>query len=245
MIDLHCHILPGIDDGAPDMAASIALINAAIDDGITHIVCTPHIQLGRFDNNIHSIEQVFNRVVEEVKTRGLVINLAYAAEVRICPEIMFFKQQNTLPYIGQWQDYNVVLLELPHSHVPAGTDQLITWLFKNQVIPMIAHPERNRDILAQYSKFAQLQKLGCLFQLTASSLIGDFGEGAKNLAEKMLIENTITVIATDSHNMKRRPPNLSKGYEAAAKLIGEESAYSLVYDNPKIITACKFEAQSA
>jgi protein-tyrosine phosphatase len=245
MIDLHCHILPGIDDGAKDINDSLALVRAAISDGITHIVCTPHIQLGRFDNNINTISEAFNELELAVKQHELSVDLAFAAEVRICPEIMLLAKQNKLPFIGQWQENSgqvkdVLLLELPHSHIPPGTEQLIAWLHKNNIIPMIAHPERNRDIIADVTKFNRLSKLNCLFQITAASLCGGFGEISQKISEQLLLEDHVTIIASDAHSIKRRPPMLTQAKLAAAKIIGEEKAQKLVFDTPKAISKIKF-----
>ncbi|WP_286263348.1 tyrosine-protein phosphatase [Thalassotalea atypica] len=240
MIDLHCHILPNIDDGAVDLTESIALIDAAIANGITHMVCTPHIQLGRFDNTMRQISASFDDLQSVVNERGMAIQLAFAAEVRICPEIMLLAKQNTLPFIGHWNEYQVLLLELPHSHIPAGTEQLIKWLKNENILPMIAHPERNRDILADYTKFNQLERAGCLFQITASSLCGDFGAEPQKLAEYLLKKNFVDIIATDTHNIKRRPPKLREGKTLAAKIVGEARAQELVYKTPLKISANKF-----
>ncbi len=240
MIDLHCHILPGIDDGAKTLDDSIALLRYAIDDGITHVVCTPHIQFGRFNNNIKTISTAFYALKEQVNLNNLAIELAFAAEVRICPEIMPLAKQNKLPFIGRWQENDVLLLELPHNHIPAGTDQLIKWLHNNNILPMIAHPERNQDIHTDYTKFKQLTKLNCLFQLTAGSICGDFGEKAQQIAKKILKDGYATIIATDAHNLKRRPPKLAAAKKIAAQLIGEQQAHQLVYTTPKLISECKF-----
>ncbi len=239
MIDLHCHILPGIDDGAPDINETMALIHAAISNGITHMVCTPHIQLGRFDNTLESIANTFHKVLCEVEKNSLPISLSYGAEVRICPEILIMHEQQKLPFIGQWQGYNVLLLELPHSHVPPGTEQLLTWLTNHNVIPMIAHPERNRGILANYKNIQPLLRQHCLFQITAASICGNFGANIQLLAKKLLKEELITVIATDAHSMESRPPILAEGLHAAIAVIGEEKANHLVNTNPRQIITPK------
>ena len=240
MIDLHCHILPGIDDGAQTIDDSLALLRAAIDDGISHVVCTPHIQLGRFDNTIDIIQTTFDELQTQVIKESLAIKLAYAAEVRICPEIMLLAKQKKLPFIGTWQGKNVLLLELPHSHIPPGTEQLLTWLNKNNIIPMIAHPERNRDIIADVNKFNRLTKADCLYQITASSLCGDFGEVPQKISEMLLREDKVTIIATDAHSVKRRPPKLAQAAKLAESIVGADKAKQLVYDTPKLISANKF-----
>jgi protein-tyrosine phosphatase len=242
MIDLHCHVLPGIDDGAKDINESLSLIRAAIDDGISHMMCTPHIQAGYYDNTLESIAQVFEQLLRQVTLQSLNIQLAFAAEVRICPEIMILAKQEKLPFIGLWQEKQVLLLELPHSHVPAGTEQLIKWLHKNGIIAMIAHPERNRDILADFGKFKQLSRTGCLFQITAGSVCGDFGESVQQLSHKLLLDDLVTIMATDAHSVKRRPPKLADGKAAVAELVGQEKAHQLVYEIPKQISESKFIA---
>ena len=113
-------------------------------------------------------------------------------------------------------------------------------LEKNDIIPMIAHPERNRDILADYNKIKPLIRLNCLFQVTAASVCGDFGEGCLVIANKLLEQNLVTILATDAHSVKRRPPKLRQGREAAAKIVGEEVANRLVLGNPLVIAQSKF-----
>jgi protein-tyrosine phosphatase len=240
MIDLHCHILPGIDDGAQNIEESIELIHAALADGITRIICTPHIQLGRFDNTIETISTVFNQLKEQTIKAGIDIELSFAAEVRICPEIMLFVKQKRLPFLGQWQQKDVLLLELPHSHIPAGTEQLIHWLNKNNIVPMIAHPERNRDIIADISRLSRIPRSSCLYQITASSLCGDFGDIPRKISEQLLLEDKVTIIASDAHSMKRRPPKLSEAKKIVEGLVGAQKASMLFYHNPKLISDSKF-----
>ncbi|MCH2055471.1 MAG: hypothetical protein MK214_02435 [Thalassotalea sp.] len=244
MIDLHSHILPGLDDGALDMAETLTLLRIASESGITHMMCTPHIQLGRFDNNLANISNAFEQVTENLESSGIGIKLAFAAEVRICPEIMLLAKQSTLPFIGTWQGKDVLLLELPHSHIPAGTEQLIKWLKNNDIMPMIAHPERNRDILADRKKLQQLTKLDCLFQLTASSICGDFGEDARAIALEMIANEQATIIATDTHNVKRRPPKLKDAKDIVTEQFSEQLAQQLVHDMPWRISADKFSVVS-
>lgn len=242
MIDLHCHVLPGLDDGAKNIDESLSLIRAAIDNGISHMICTPHIQTGIYDNTIENIAQAFEQLAQQVTLKSLNIQLAFAAEVRICPEIMLLAKQNKLPFIGLWQEKQVLLLELPHSHVPAGTEQLIKWLHKNDIIAMIAHPERNRDILADFSKFKQLARTGCLFQITAGSVCGDFGESVQQLSYKLLLDDLVTIMATDAHSVKRRPPKLAEAKAVVVELVGQEKAEQLVYEIPKLISESKFSS---
>ncbi|REL36550.1 tyrosine-protein phosphatase [Thalassotalea euphylliae] len=240
MYDLHSHVLPGIDDGAQSIDDTVALLKAAVDDGISHLIATPHIQLGRFDNTLSNIAAIHQQVIDHEQVVSLPIKLAFAAEIRICPEIMLLAKQQALPLLGQWHGHSVMLLELPHSHIPAGTEQLIKWLINQSIIPLIAHPERNRDIQADYQKFKRLAKTGCLFQLTASSITGDFGEHAQSIAEQIIKDNKAAIVASDMHSMKRRPPKMSQAYQSVSSLFGEEVANLLFVTNPQLIAESMF-----
>lgn len=236
MIDIHNHILPGIDDGASDVEVSLQMAEQAWMCGVTHVVCTPHINQGYFDNTQQSIEQAAITFSEHLVAAGCQLKIAYAAELRICPEIMGWVNNGTLPFIGKWQNKNVMLLELPHSHIPAGTDSLIRWLLKNDVQPLIAHPERNRDILADYRKFEMLKRCGCLFQLTAGSVIGRFSEAIKYCAWKMLEQKSVNLIASDSHNLERRPNDMGRCRDMLSGHFENDYVTNLLENTPREIT---------
>ncbi|MCE2595109.1 hypothetical protein K6Y31_09790 [Motilimonas cestriensis] len=228
MIDLHCHILPGIDDGAANVATSLAMLAMAKQDGITHSVMTPHIEPGRFDNDIASIKAAADKLTQESNH----FSFSLAAEVRLDPQIMIWAKQGQLPFIGQYQGKSVLLLEFPHAHIPPGSDNLTAWLLSNNILPMIAHPERNRAIWDQPSKLQPFINQGCLMQITAGSLLGVFGERSLARAKALLLEGTASVIASDAHNLSNRPPVLSGAYQQAKAWLGEVAATKLVLDTP-------------
>ncbi|WP_282166139.1 tyrosine-protein phosphatase [Shewanella japonica] len=240
MIDLHCHILPGIDDGAKSIDESIALLQLAAEQGITHVVATPHIHLGIFDNTLASINAAYKLLVNDTRFSQLNLALNTAAEVRICPEIIPFIENSQIPFLGKYQDKDVLLLELPSSHIPPGADKLVRWLVARNIIPMIAHPERNRELQTHPERIQMFQRLGCLFQLTASSLLGDMGEKPLQLSQLFLEQNLYTIIASDSHSINRRPPKLKQAYQVAEKLVGQHRADALVLDNPRAISESLF-----
>jgi len=240
MIDLHCHLLPGIDDGPKDMDAALLLARQAVDDGITHAIVTPHIHHGRWENSIAGIAQAVAEFRLALKAADIPLTLGAAGEVRIGPEILSMLPANELPFLGSYEGKKVMLLELPHSHIPPGTDKIIAWLLKHNVLPMIAHPERNKDILRKFEKVEPLIELGCLFQLTAGSVCGQFGEGAQHRSEQLLERAVVTVLATDAHHVERRPANLRAGRDAAALIVGQEAAQALVYNTPLAIAAPHF-----
>ncbi|WP_066959573.1 tyrosine-protein phosphatase [Microbulbifer sp. Q7] len=233
MIDLHCHILPGVDDGPQTLEQSLALIRAAASNGITHMVATPHIHPGRYPNTASSIAQAFRGFLDSLPVReDLGVQFALAAEVRVSDELIYLASANKLPALGYWEGDLLVLLEMPHSHIPAGLTKLLDWLTRQNVRPLIAHPERNKDIIRDFDQIKPLVKAGCLFQVTAGALVGQFGEPARARAEQIVKRGLATVLATDTHHIQRRPPNLAEGRRAAETLIGETSAWALVKDNP-------------
>ncbi|WP_029408402.1 tyrosine-protein phosphatase [Thiomicrorhabdus sp. Milos-T2] len=240
MYDLHNHLLPGIDDGAPDLATSIELAKVAIEEGFTHMVCTPHIHPGRYDNTLDSIDNALKQFKAELQTQKLNLQVSAAAEVRIGPEILQAVKLNTLPFLGEWNNQNVLLLEFPNNMIPIGSDNLTKWLLSQNIVPIIAHPERNQAIIDNPNKLKPFLDQGCLTQLTASALTGNFGMQSKAFAEQLLLEDKITIMATDAHNKRYRRPVIQESLQIAIDLIGETKAKKLVLDNPIEITKNKF-----
>ena len=240
MIDIHSHILPGVDDGAKDLSESLALLNIAQNDGITHMVATPHIHIGRFNNSASQLYSELANLKAQALVNNIDIKLAVAAEVRLDVELMSLVLGNKLPFIGTLNSVNYLLLELPHSHVPQGYDKFINWLAKQNIKVIIPHPERNRDIQANPFYIERLKQLGCEFQLTASSIEGAWGETAKNISIDMLKKGLVTYVASDAHSVKRRPPILSKAKKIVSELIGQNDAHDLFFTNPKRLTESLF-----
>lgn len=240
MIDIHSHILPGIDDGAKDLNESLALLTIAQNDGITHMVATPHIHIGRFNNSVSQLYSELANLKAQALVNNIGIKLAVAAEVRLDVELMSLVLSNKLPFIGTLNSVNYLLLELPHSHVPQGYDKFINWLAKQNIKVIIPHPERNRDIQANPFYIERLKQLGCEFQLTASSIEGAWGETAKNISIDMLKKGLVTYVASDAHSIKRRPPILSKAKLIVSELIGQNDAHDLFFTNPKRLTESLF-----
>jgi len=207
----------------------------AAADGISHITLTPHIHAGRYENDISTITPAFSSFRKAVEAENIPLTLAIAGEVRISDELLMLVPQKKVPFLGEWQGKKVLLLELPHSHIPPGTEKLVKWLLAQNIMPMIAHPERNKDILRNLDLITPFVEMGCLFQVTAMSMSGDFGKESERRSIQLLEKGWITILATDAHNMKYRPPVLSKGYEAAKRIVGEATAKALVLDTPRLI----------
>jgi len=240
MIDLHNHLLPGIDDGAPDLDAALALARVAVQDGITHLVCTPHIHPGRYDNTPASIQAAQQLFVNALQQAGIALHVSSAAEVRFGMELMVAVGQGSIPFLGQWQGKQVLLLEFPHGEIPFGAERLTNWLLQRNIVPMIAHPERNKGIMRSPGKLKPFIEQGCLLQVTAGSVAGHFGPAAEEIAHDLLAEGLVTILASDAHNLQHRPPMLSEGLRHAARLIGDSNAEALVRQNPWTIAQGHF-----
>jgi protein-tyrosine phosphatase len=232
MIDLHCHLLPGIDDGAEDLEMALAMARMAVDDGITHAVLTPHLHEGRWDNRGAAVEACCSDFRSALAVEGIALKVGFAAEVRIGAEVLSWVASGEIPFLGEWEDEKVLLLEMPHGQIPPGAEKLTTWLRSNGIRPMIAHPERNKFVLRDLEAIRPFVDQGCLLQLTAGSVAGQFGEPARERSVEMLARGWVTVLATDAHSVEWRPPNLAAGQKAASVVVGEEESWQLVRGRP-------------
>lgn len=209
MLDLHVHVLPGIDDGPRTLEDALALAQALADDGIEHIVATPHIYPGVFDNSASRIGEVFDDFQSAVSDAGIALTMTWAAEVRICPEILDWIETRRLPMLnGSLVGPSTALIELPDGQIPVGTDKLMGMMLERGITPLMAHPERNKAVMEQPTRLEALRRLGCKFQVTAGSVLGDFGSRAQTTAQKLLEAGWVDVIATDAHNRSSRRPRM-------------------------------------
>ena len=210
MLDLHVHVLPGIDDGPRNLDDALKLARALVADGIEHVVATPHIYPGVFDNTPHRIAEAFERLQTAVTAEGLALTMTWAAEVRICPEIIDWLEHRRLPLLdGSLVGPSTALIELPDGQIPVGTDRLAGLMLERGITPLIAHPERNKAVMEQPSRLETLRRMGCRFQLTAGSVIGEFGSKAHATARHLLDAGWADVVASDAHNLSGRKPRMS------------------------------------
>lgn len=243
MIDLHCHLLPGIDDGPQSIEESLELAGLAVRNGITHAIATPHIHPGRWNNDRFEIMRQYNRFRLQLACAGIPLALGMAAEVRVDSQLIHWLEQDKIPFLGQFKGKRALLLELPHSHIPLGTENLITWLLQHNIQPLIAHPERNKDVIRRLDSILPLTRLGCLLQITAASITGHFGKPAQRRARQLLEMDAVFAIATDAHNCRHRPPSLAQGRDAAGEIVGQERAHQLVTTQPMQLVGGQFSPQ--
>ena len=236
MIDLHSHILPNIDDGARSMADTLALAQHSVDIGVTHMMCTPHWHLGRYDNHVNDVQSVFDETVRQLHANHIPLKLALGAEIRMCTEIVQWAQQASLPVIGQWQSKPAFLLEMSHSHIPAGIENLLMWLKQHRTQAIIVHPERNRDILKYPEKIKRLHDAGAIFQGTAGSFTDTFKSDVQKVTWQLLEEGYFAYVASDMHDLNRRYNQMAECRDLIAQHVGAEQAQALTLTVPQSIT---------
>jgi len=244
MIDIHSHILPGVDDGAPDLGVALSMLEASVLDGVKTQVLTPHMHPGRYDNQIGALQKNFEVFSAEVEQAGIGIELKLAAEIHIRPDIPLLAKSGKLLWLGSWDGAKVFLLEFPFNQIPHGSLNLIQWLVKHNIKPLLAHPERYQTFQSSPDKLSEYLAAGCLTQLTTSSLTGQFGKDSYLAAEYFLKNGMAHFIASDSHNLDRRAPGLSEAVKRAAEIIGEVQAKMLVEENPAKLLSTEGEPQA-
>lgn len=240
MIDLHCHYLPGIDDGPETLAQALDLARAAAADGITHAVLTSHVDPGRYPNQRRSLLAAIEQFAAEVAKAGIALQLHLGGEARLCPELVDMLAENQVPFLGEVDGYRILLLEFPHQMIPVGSLRFVQSLFRLKIRPLLAHPERNKAIMVSPEKINEFAEAGCWLQLTAGSLVGRFGPQAQEAAYAIIDEGWNCLIATDAHNLNNRPPLLSEGRIALQKRYGDAVAKSMVQDKPAKILGLAF-----
>jgi protein-tyrosine phosphatase len=245
LIDLHCHLLPGIDDGPATEEESLRLCRIAAADGITHAICTPHIHPGRWDNTRESIAGHCRKLQQALDAHNIPLQLGYAGEVRLTDQVMQQVQTRQIPFYGTVEGYQVMLLEFPHGHIIPGSDKLVAWLLNHNIRPLIAHPERNKQVMKDPQQLQAFIEAGCWLQLTAGSVLGNFGERAQAIAHQLLEEDAVTVLASDGHNAGPRQPALKQVFAAIAGRYGKDKASQLLLHTPNTIAGAQFEAQAA
>lgn len=206
------------------MAESLDLARASVADGITHAAMTPHIHPGRYENSRSSVVDATNQLRIALAEAEIPLQIFPAGEVRLTSELLELLEQNELPFIGTLDGYRILLLEFPYGQLPVGTEKLAHWLLDHKIRPLIAHPERNKVIMSNVEKISSFIEMGCWLQLTAASLIGEFGQAARNCAILMLERRWVSVVATDAHNLLHRPPRLSAAKNWLADRYGQECA---------------------
>jgi protein-tyrosine phosphatase len=231
MIDIHSHILPNVDDGARDLAESLAMARLAVADGLTHIFATPHHR----DYTSLSRLEVAQRVVQlqgELDKAGIALTLLPGHEVRLYDD-MFADWDNSLA--GPLGHSRYVLAEPLFTHYDKHTDAMLFELFDRGYIPIMAHPERIRPIQENLALIEPFLARGGLTQITATSLTGTGDWRGKQMAETMLRNGMVHIIASDAHHSYHRTPVLAAARDVAAVIVGLEEATAMVSARPMAV----------
>lgn len=226
MIDIHCHILWDIDDGPADFDGSMAMARLAAADGTRQLVATPHIHDAQQSPEI--IAEKAAHLNQALRDEGVDLEILCGGDnlYNLGAEDLARFSINSTQY---------TLVEFPHTHLPANAGEAIFEALNHGLIPIITHPERNPSIAQNPKLIFGMVESGALVQLTAESLVGGFGPAAKACSRYLLKKKMVHFLASDGHSAKFRPPVLSAGVKAAAKIVGKDAARRLVFENPEKI----------
>jgi len=233
-VDIHCHLLPGIDDGAADIDETLSMARMAVDDGIRAIVCTPH-QSGNYAcNSGDGIREAVSRLQRLLEQEGIPLRVLPGADVRIESDMLAGLQRGEILSLADRRRH--VLLELPHElYMPL--QPVLNGLNRAGMVGVLSHPERNQGILNRPRLLLPLVESGCLMQVTAGSLVGTFGAKIQKFSQWMIEEGLVHFLATDAHSSKSRRPLLGRAYRRAEELVGTESATEMCCANPSRVAA--------
>jgi protein-tyrosine phosphatase len=242
MIDLHSHILPGIDDGSGSLEMSLEMARIAVADGIRIMACTPHIYPGLYANDKAGITAARDALQAQLDEHGIALQLTTGADVHLVPGVLQGLRAGTIPSL---HNTRYVLLEPSHHVAPPRFADSVFQLVVAGYVPVITHPERLTWIKDHFEMMAQLTTQGAWLQVTAGALTGLFGPGPKYWGERFVGEGLTHILATDAHSSTRRVPVMSEGLAVAEKLLGAQAAQQLVEGRPAALMSDLPPAQVA
>jgi len=230
MYDLHCHMLPGIDDGAPTREIALEMARMAVADGIQVTACTPHIYPGLYENTAPGIAAAIAALRADLDAEGIPLQLVMGADVHLDPAMVDGLQRGRIPTLNGSRYF---LFEPPHHVAPPRLEDELFRVMTAGYVPVLTHPERLSWIDSHYPLFTELVKRGVWMQLTAASVTGKFGKAAAYWAHKFLDDGLVHIIASDAHHSRKRPPILSEAREWVAARYGREEAEAMVFTRPR------------
>lgn len=218
MIDIHSHILSGIDDGARSSSESIMMAKIAVDEGIHTIIATPHYIKGQYEITKQEVLNKVSKLNQLLIKEEIPLNVLPGHEIRINSELIKDYQRANSLSLNDAGSY--LLLELPYDHVPRYTEQLLYDIQFEGLTPIIAHPERNAGFIENADLLYNLVRKGALTQITAGSLTGVFGRKTKKFSHLLVEANLTHFIASDAHNVSNRVFNMSKAFSTIQNKYG-------------------------
>ena len=230
MIDLHHHLLFGIDDGSPDLATSVAMVEMAAADGVTHIVATPHA------NDEYPYDRIRNAALLQQIRDALPAGIARQVQLGLGSDFhLSFENTEDIRTRGPIYAINdgpYLLVELADTAIPHRIDEVFYTMRVNGLTPILTHPERNSTLQRSRGRLRSWLRADLLVQVTAGSLTGTFGKTAEKVAWELLENNWAHFVSSDAHNLTRRTPRLGEAYALVAKRLGKATADRLFVTNP-------------
>jgi protein-tyrosine phosphatase len=236
MIDIHSHILPGVDDGAQTIEDAITMANAATSEGITKIIATPHHKNRHYENPKQKILQHVDQLNAVFKERNIPLTVLPGQEVRIYGDILKDYENGELLTLANESPY--LFIEFPSNHVPRYAEQLLFDIQMKGLVPIIVHPERNVEISENPELLYRFVEKGILTQLTAASVAGYFGKKIKKFALQTIEANLAHFIASDAHNTTNRGFHMREAYDVIEKEFGTGAVYFFC-ENAELLVAGK------
>ena len=232
MLDFHSHILPGLDDGAPDMETALAMARIAVEDGITTMVATPHFIEGSMENNRDLIlgkVTEFQQVLYEVNIQ---LKILPGCEVFLSPDTPARLQEGELMTVNNKGKH--LLIEFPMQGIPSYAEQVLFELKVMGVTPVIAHPERNIELAGKPEKILDFIHKGCLIQLNGVSINGFYGKKVQQTARMLITNNLVHFIGSDGHSCNLRTTRIRKALETIEKFRAGHKNTVMGYSNKVI-----------
>ncbi|WP_141431107.1 tyrosine-protein phosphatase [Bacillus sp. 03113] len=233
MIDIHCHILPGVDDGPETKEESIQMAKEAVKSGIRTIIATPHHRNSRFDNLKQEIKEKVSELNGVLMNEQIPLLILPGQENRIYGELLEDYEKDEILPLSESQ---YLFIELPSDHVPGYTERLLYDIQLRGLIPIIVHPERNREIMERPEILYQFVKKGTLTQVTAASICGYFGKQIKHFSNQLIEANLTHFIASDAHNITTRSFKLAEAYDNIESNYGVDVVY-LFTENAELLVS--------
>lgn len=229
MVDIHNHLLPGLDDGSPNLETSIAMARIAASDGITHILATPHAN-STYEFRPEEINLRLSRLKAALSDEGLPLTLASGCDFHLSYDNIQDAIAHPQKYTLDQRDY--LLVELPDHGLSPNLDEAFYELSLAGMKPILTHPERNPTLQRNPSRLADWIRMGVLIQVTANSVLGHMGHTAAKMAHQLLSDRWVHFLATDAHNTQSRPPRMLAARNAVAKKYGTNYADRICTTNP-------------